>query len=186
MGTSGPQDFLADALEGLSSGPENRIDEDSVAEPLFDVEEEEAVSAPPSKQVLTPAGAVDDELLEPVVMTDDEVDYDNPLSSPAFLNTPKRKTDKKKQGRRGKPRPASLRKLAIPVLVGIGLALMAPGMWAVGILTGMDVPMLGRDNSHAMAIIMLVCWPISLLSFVSAIFMYMGMAEQEQRGIYRR
>ena len=67
----------------------------------------------------------------------------------------------------------SLKATAVPILITVGVALMIPGMWAVLRLSGAEwVWSYSRENSRAMAFVMLMCWPIAIILFGGAWIFY--------------
>jgi len=63
-------------------------------------------------------------------------------------------------GRRQKG-PTPLARHGVKACLIIGMLLLIPALWAVGILIDLPVPMSGRSSADAMAYLMLLCWPIA-------------------------
>lgn len=172
-----------DAFDALEADAEADYDDQALgvdAEP-----EPEAAADPP--QVLEPvfdqsaAGSAHDEseeILEPIDIGNvEDSEFEHPLAQ--YSQTQRNLTST--MARRSAPHASLLRKIGIPTLIVLGLALLVPGMWAVGIFMGWEVPLHGKEKVRSLAVIMLVCWPLALLCFVSAAFMFIGLRRPASR-----
>jgi len=65
--------------------------------------------------------------------------------------------------------------IVMPLLLVMGLALCIPALWGTGILAGMDVPMAERHNARAMAMLMMVCWPLALFMMLVSGYLAVGL-----------
>ena len=59
--------------------------------------------------------------------------------------------------------------ILIPLLFLASFVIMLPGVWAVGLMAGMDVPGAEKKNASTMALLMLLSWPVALALFAAAI-----------------
>jgi len=80
-------------------------------------------------------------------------------------------------GRGGNRRAASqnhdLKRTAIPILLTVGVVLLIPGIWAVCLLIGLEVPRHNEPDAKQVALAMLITWPLSLCMIGGAIFFLM-------------
>ena len=56
--------------------------------------------------------------------------------------------------------PTPLARMGVKLCLVIGMLLLIPALWAVGILVKLPVPLAGRSSATAMAMLMLLCWPV--------------------------
>ena len=73
----------------------------------------------------------------------------------------------------------SLKAVAIPLLITIGALLLVPAVWAVLILCGAHVWRWENPNAKAMALVMLMCWPIAGILIAAAVFFYKQIQRQK-------
>ncbi|MFK7790666.1 MAG: hypothetical protein AB8C95_14380 [Phycisphaeraceae bacterium] len=75
-----------------------------------------------------------------------------------------------------------LRQAAIPVLITMGLVMLALGAWGIMVKAGNDtLPMADQDNAQQLAILGLVGLPIGILLFASAAFMFYMVGKDKQK-----
>jgi len=63
----------------------------------------------------------------------------------------------------------------IPILLLAAGLMVVPGLWAVGLLSGMEVPGSHKDGARTMAIMMLVSWPVAAGLFITAMVKMVGL-----------
>ncbi|MFA7236374.1 MAG: hypothetical protein WC058_05880 [Phycisphaeraceae bacterium] len=78
-------------------------------------------------------------------------------------------------------RPTQLHHTGVKLCLIIGMLLLIPGLWAVGILLGLNVPMAYRTSARGMAYLMLVCWPVAAALIGGSIHYARHLAEIEAR-----
>jgi len=71
-----------------------------------------------------------------------------------------------------RPPANPLKALAAPAMLGVAALLLIPGVWAVLLLAGVEVPNAQRDGARTMAVAMLIAWPIVLLLAAMAGFVW--------------
>jgi len=78
-------------------------------------------------------------------------------------------------GRGGNRKPANhdLKRTAIPILLTVGGLLLIPGIWAVCLMLGLEVPRHDDPQANQVALGMLITWPLSLCMIGGAIFFWM-------------
>jgi hypothetical protein len=146
--------------------PDPAADPAQVLEPVFD------------EEVSANASGEGDEILEPIDIGNvEDAEFEHPLAQ--YSQTQRNLTST--MARRPVSRASLLRKVGIPTLIVLGVALLVPGMWAVGIFAGWEVPLHSKEKVRSLAVIMLVCWPLALLCFVSAAFMFIGLRRPPSR-----
>ena len=75
-----------------------------------------------------------------------------------------------------------LRQASIPVLITMGLIMIALGVWGIMVKAGNDtLPMADQGNAQQLAIIGLVGLPIGILLFASAGFMFYMVGKDKQK-----
>lgn len=78
-------------------------------------------------------------------------------------------------------RPTKLHHTGVKLCLIIGMLLLIPGLWAVGILLGLNVPMAYRTSARSMAYFMLVCWPVAAALIGGSIHYARHLAEIEAK-----
>lgn len=58
-------------------------------------------------------------------------------------------------------RPTKLHHTGVKICLVIGMLLLIPALWAVAVLVGLNVPMSHRSSAFAMALFMLISWPVA-------------------------
>lgn len=66
--------------------------------------------------------------------------------------------------------PTAVARFTVKACLVLGMLLVLPGLWAVGLLANLPVPMAGRANADAVAYLMLLCWPIAAILVGGALF----------------
>ena len=119
-----------------------------------------------------------EEVLEPIDIGNvEDAEYEHPLAQ--YSQTQRNLTAT--LARRPVQQASLLRKIGIPTLIVLGVALLVPGVWAVGIFAGWELPLHEKEKVKSLAVIMLVCWPLALLCFLSAAFMFIGLRRPAKR-----
>ncbi|QNN25294.1 hypothetical protein HED60_24430 [Planctomycetales bacterium ZRK34] len=182
-------DTSSDAFETLEAeaAAEAETEDDVFDESADDAPEPEATDEPDnSAQVLEPvfedeaAGQSKpaEEVLEPIDIGNvEDSEYEHPLAQ--YSQTQRNLTAT--LARRPVQQTSLLRKIGIPTLIVLGVALLVPGVWAVGIFAGWELPLHEKEKVKSLAVIMLVCWPLALLCFLSAAFMFIGLRRPAKR-----
>lgn len=70
---------------------------------------------------------------------------------------------------------------AVPLIATVGLLLLLPAIWGTMLLAGVEVWLSERRGATTMARTMLVCWPIAIALFGSAIFYAVQLFQQRRR-----
>ncbi len=112
----------------------------------------EAVGEAPSAEQLA------QEIAEDVEQVEAERDPEMPVHA-AYRKAPIRSSN---------PVSVKGRKRLINAIFGLGFLLMIPGIWATAILMGVNVPGSHKDNADGMAKMMLISWPLAILLFIFA------------------
>jgi multisubunit Na+/H+ antiporter MnhG subunit len=76
-------------------------------------------------------------------------------------------------GRRPVRKPLKRTRLAdflIKASIVVGMLLLVPALWAVAILFGLPVPMAEDGGATAVALFMLLCWPVALILIGGAVY----------------
>jgi hypothetical protein len=92
-------------------------------------------------------------------LEDDTADLAESESMPAAA--PRRRRSGAGTRSRSNRAPTQLARQGVKVCMVIGMLLLIPALWAVAILLDLPVPMSGRKSATAMALLMLLCWPIA-------------------------
>jgi len=170
-------DNLADYLADMSTSPDvmppspakpMAEDDDEPAEVLFDDED-------PAEQ--EDADAEESESVDITNFDEFESEDQRQLTEAAFHRTRRHMSRRVDLSRR---HSSVLRKAAIGLLITIGVALMVPGIWSIGYFAGWGVWLSGKEKAEPLAVIMLICWPLTLLCFVSAVFMFIGLTQRRR------
>ncbi len=75
-----------------------------------------------------------------------------------------------------------LKATAAPLLATVGVLLLVPALWSVLTLSGMNVVGSDREDAQAMAMVMLVCWPVALCLLIAAgVFLKQILQENKRR-----
>lgn len=67
---------------------------------------------------------------------------------------------------------ADLKRLAVPILVTVGVLLLIPGLWSIATLIGLNVPLSDQSDARLMAWIFLFSLPLSACLMMGAIVFY--------------
>ncbi len=70
-----------------------------------------------------------------------------------------------------KPKGDGLKAFAVPIVLAVGLMLLAPGIWALLVLTGAYQS--EQEGATQMAMMMLISWPISFCLLAAGAVMFM-------------
>lgn len=73
-------------------------------------------------------------------------------------------------GRRRQTGPTPMARAMVKVCLVLGPLLLVPGLWAVGILLSLPVPMEGKPHADKVAYLMLLCWPLAGILIGGALF----------------
>lgn len=66
--------------------------------------------------------------------------------------------------------PTPVAKFTVKACLVLGMLLVVPGLWAIGLLANLPVPMAEKGNADAVAYLMLLCWPIAAILIGGALF----------------
>lgn len=109
--------------------------------------------------------------------TAEETEEERALASVASANRPKlvarAPSAPRKQGN-------SLKATAVPLFFTVGALLLIPGVWSVLTLAGYDTFGSDRESAKTMALIMLACWPISIILLVTAVFLFKQVSAEDR------
>lgn len=162
-----PSDGVADALENLADGRDQRTDPIETDQPApADVEPD----APPGA-----AGDVEEEAFDPAAASQSadegyasaDADAFDMGGEPAGPVRRRRTSSRPAARTRG---PSQFARIAVKVCMVVGMLLFVPALWAVLQLAGVPVPRHDADGAGAMALLMLVCWPIGILLVAGAFY----------------
>jgi hypothetical protein len=78
--------------------------------------------------------------------------------------------------RRGEP--DGLKAAGVPVCITVGCLLLVPGLWALAVLTGMNVWRSDWPSATTMAVAMLACLPLAVCLFAGAWWLRYDMQQQ--------
>ena len=88
-------------------------------------------------------------------------------------------------GQRHRPAPAgvgsNLKAVVAPILITVGLLVLAPAVWGLLVLMGVEVFASGRDSANTMAKVMLICWPMGTALIVAGIVCLVQVQKQKSR-----
>jgi len=76
--------------------------------------------------------------------------------------------------------PSSLQSTSIPILMTVGLLLQVPGVWAVMVKMGKEVPGSDRAEAATMANVMLMCMPLGLILISGAVYFFIQVRDEKR------
>ena len=90
-----------------------------------------------------------------------------------------RRSSRARAGRASTSATNDLKKVAVPMLITVGLLLMIPGLWALLVLGGVEIFGSAKQGARGMAMVMLLCWPIALLLIFGAFYFIVELRRAE-------
>ncbi len=90
-----------------------------------------------------------------------------------------RRSSRARAGRASTSATNDLKKVAVPMLITVGVLLMIPGLWALLVLGGVEIFGSTKQGARGMAMVMLLCWPIALLLIFGAFYFIVELRRAE-------
>lgn len=151
-----PDDNLDDALNALGDMADGKHEEptdESTDESTDDSMDHESQEVAETNDAIGQAHQEADDAEDPMGIGGEQI-----IAGPVPRRS--RKPGVTTRTRRGGP--TQLARHGVKVCLIIGMLLLVPGLWAIGLLVGLPIPLAGKTGATAMAYLMLLCWPISI------------------------